>query len=417
MTSEYVERVGRRAKAASRQMGSLSTALKDRCLLAMAQALRESAGLILEKNALDVDKARAKGAPASFIDRLTLTEKRVEEMAKGLEELAALKDPVGQVLAGWKGAQDIEITKVRVPIGVIGIIHEARPNVTADAAGICFKTGNAVILRGSGEALESNRAAVAVLRRAIAGAGGPEDGVQLMEDVSRAAAAELMRLNKYLDLLIPRGGAGLIQAVVREATVPVIETGVGNCHIYVDESADPGMALNILLNAKTQRIGVCNAAESLLVHRAAAEPFLRLAGPALKDAGVELRACRRSLEYLPEALAATEEDFYAEFLDMILSVKIVDSLEEAIAHINQYGTGHSEAIITKSYEASRRFTAGVDAAAVYVNASTRFTDGGQFGLGAEIGISTQKLHARGPMGLEEMTTIKYIVYGQGQARN
>lgn len=416
MTMEHVEALGRRAKAASLQMGQLSTAVKNSCLLKMAAALREGCDGILEKNALDVAAARAKGTSEALIDRLTLTEKRVEEMAKGLEDLAALKDPVGQVLAGWRGAQDIEINKVRVPMGVIGIIYEARPNVTADAAGICFKTGNAVILRGSGDALESNRAIVALLRRAIDQGGGPMDGVLLLEDVSREAAAELMHLNQYLNVLIPRGGAGLIQTVVREATVPVIETGVGNCHIYVDETADLTMALNILLNAKTQRIGVCNAAESLLVHAKAAEAFLTLAAPVLKEKGVELRACPRALAYLPQAKAAQEQDYYQEYLDMILSVKIVDSLEEAIRHINQYGTGHSEAIITKDYAASQRFTAEVDAAAVYVNASTRFTDGGQFGLGAEIGISTQKLHARGPMGLEEMTTIKYIVRGQGQCR-
>ncbi len=416
MTLEYVENLGRKAKAASARMAALTTELKDRCLLAMAAALRKNSEVLLEKNALDVTAAQAKGATEAFIDRLTLTEKRVEEMARGLEDLAALKDPIGQILSGWKGAQDIEITKVRVPLGVVGIIYEARPNVTADAAGICFKTGNAVILRGSGEALESNKATVALLRQAIREAGGPEDGVLLMEDVSREAAAELMRLNQYLSVLIPRGGAGLIRSVVKEATVPVIETGVGNCHIYVDQSADLAMALNILVNAKTQRTGVCNAAESLLVHQAVARDFLTLAGPVLKDKGVELRACRRSLAYLPQALAATEEDYYQEFLDLILSVKIVDSLEEAVDHINKYGTGHSEAIITRDYEASRKFTSEVDAAAVYVNASTRFTDGGQFGLGAEIGISTQKLHARGPMGLEEMTTIKYIVYGQGQVR-
>ena len=413
---EAVHNLGAKAKAAAAETALLRTEDKNRILTQMATALRNDSDLILAKNAIDVAAAKEKDLSSAFIDRLTLTPGRIEDMAKGLEDLVALKDPVGEVLGGWKGAQDIEISKVRVPIGVIGMIYEARPNVTADAAGICFKTGNAVLLRGSGEAKESNIAIVAALRRAIAEAGGPEDAVQLLQETSREAAAEMMRMNRYLDLLIPRGGAGLIQTVVEESTVPVIETGIGNCHVYVDASADQQMALEILINAKTQRPGVCNAAESLLVHEAIAAEFLPIADKALTALGVELRACPESLPYLPGATAAAEEDHEAEFLDLILSVKTVGSLDAAIRHINTYGTKHTEAIITKDYNAARRFTAQIDAAVLMVNASTRFTDGGMFGFGAEIGISTQKLHARGPMGLEEMTTVKYIVQGEGQSR-
>jgi glutamate-5-semialdehyde dehydrogenase len=408
--------LGAGAAAAAARMALLSTEEKNRILMSMAAALRDDVEVILGKNAIDVAAAKDKGMTAAFVDRLTLTPARIDDMAKGLEDLAALKDPVGEVVGGWKGAQDIEITKIRVPLGVVGMIYEARPNVTADAAGICFKTGNAVILRGSGEAKESNIAVVAALRRAVREAGGPDDALLLLEDTSREAAAEFMRMNQYLDVLIPRGGAGLIQTVVNESTVPVIETGIGNCHVYVDDSADLHSALDIIINAKTQRPGVCNAAESLLVHRDIAAEFLGPAGKALRELGVELRACPESIRYLEGAKAATEEDYGAEFLDMIVSVKIVGGLDEAISHINAYGTKHTEAIITKDYEAARRFTQGVDAAVVMVNASTRFTDGGMFGFGAESGISTQKLHARGPMGLEEMTTYKYIVQGEGQAR-
>ena len=408
--------LGAKAKQAAAAMAQLSATDKNDILRGMAGALRKDCDEILTQNAVDVAAAREKKLTAAFVDRLTLTVARVGDMAVGLEDLAALKDPVGEVIGSWIGAQDIEITKVRVPIGVIGMIYEARPNVTADAAGICVKTGNAVILRGSGEAKASNVAVVKALRQAIGEAGGPVDAVLMLEDTSHEAAAELMRMNQYLDVLIPRGGAGLIRTVVKESTVPVIETGIGNCHIYVDASADLQMALDILINAKTQRPGVCNAAESLLVHRSVAAEFLPKAGQAMRDNGVELRACPESRRYLPEAKEATEEDFGAEFLDLILSVKVVDSLDEAIDHINTYGTKHSEAIITRDDEAARRFTARIDAAALMVNASTRFTDGGMFGFGAEIGISTQKLHARGPMGLEAMTTIKYIIRGDGQTR-
>ena len=413
---QAVYALGAKAREAAAQLGALSTTDKNRMLTRMAAALRQDSETILAQNALDIAAAKGKDFSTAFVDRLTLNPARVEDMAKGLEDLVALQDPVGEVLGGWKGAQDIEITQIRVPIGVVGMIYEARPNVTADAAGICFKTGNAVILRGSGEAKASNQAVVKALRRAISEEGGPVDAVQLMEDTSREAARVLMRMNQYLDLLIPRGNVGLIQTVMEESTVPVIETGIGNCHIYVDGSADLQMALDILINAKTQRPGVCNAAETLLVHREVAAAFLPNAGKTLQGLGVELRACSESLAYLPDAKAATEEDLYAEFLDLILAVKIVDGLDAAIAHINTYGSKHTEAIITADYQAARQFTARIDAAVLMVNASTRFTDGGMFGFGAEIGISTQKLHARGPMGLTEMTTIKYIVQGEGQVR-
>ena len=411
-----LEKLGKQAKTAAAEMALMSTEKKNKILIKMASVLRENIDAILTSNSRDINIANEKGAPTAFIDRLTLTKSRIEDMAQGLESLSMLDDPVGEVIHGWKGNQEIEISKVRVPIGVIGIIYEARPNVTADAAGICFKTGNAVILRGSGEAKESNLAIVTALIKAVSEEGGPAHAIQLLEDTSREAARELMRMDKYLDLLIPRGGAELIKTVVKEATIPVIETGVGNCHIYVDASTDIKMALEILLNAKTQRPGVCNAAESLLVHKYIIKEFLPLASKALKDHGVELRACPESLIHLDVAKPATEEDFATEFLDLVISVKIVDSLESAIEHINKYGSKHSETIITNDYTSAQRFTKEIDAAAVYVNASTRFTDGGMFGFGAEIGISTQKLHARGPMGLAEMTSYKYIIHGEGQVR-
>ena len=412
-----LKRYGEKARQAATLLARTGSADKNRMLRGMAKALRVDSGLILEKNAIDVRNAKGKGLSVAFIDRMTLTPGRIEDMAKGLEDVAALKDPLGEVVGGWRGAQDILITKVRVPIGVIGMIYEARPNVTVDAAGICLKTGNAVILRGSSEVIETNIAEVSALRRAISAEGGPEDAVQLLEDTSRETATELMRLNEYLDLLIPRGGAGLINTVVRESTVPVIETGIGNCHIYAHEAADQRMALDILINAKIQRPSVCNAAESLLVDRSIAAEFLPLAGKALLERGVEIRACAESLPLLAGAKPATEEDFYAEFLDMIISVKIVSGLDEAIEHINKYSSKHTEAIITRDYAAARIFTERIDSSVVMVNASTRFNDGGMFGFGAEIGISNQKLHARGPMGLIEMTTVKYIVSGEGQSRN
>ena len=408
--------LGERAKKAAAKMALIGTKKKNSILTKMAQQLRNNTKTILASNLLDVKAAKEKNATSAFIDRLTLTEGRIEDMAKGLESLVALKDPVGEVIHGHSGEQEIEITKVRVPIGVIGIIYEARPNVTADAAGICFKTGNAVILRGSGEAKNSNRAIVDALVKAVEEEKGPAYAIQLVDDTSRESAVILMQMNQHLDLLIPRGGAELIKTVIKEATIPVIETGIGNCHIYVDAGADIKMAEEILINAKTQRPGVCNAVESLLVHKDIAKEFVPVAGKVLQKHSVELRACPEAIKLLDGAKAACEDDFATEFLDLVISIKIVDSIESAIEHINKYGSKHSEAIISNDRAASRRFTKEVDAAVVYINASTRFTDGGMFGFGAEIGISTQKLHARGPMGLDEMTTYKYIVQGEGQIR-
>ncbi|HHY92929.1 MAG TPA: glutamate-5-semialdehyde dehydrogenase, partial [Firmicutes bacterium] len=371
---------------------------------------------ILAANQEDVDAGRGKGLSAALLDRLSLNPGRLRGMAEGLKVVQALPDPIGEVVAMWKRPNGLRIGQVRVPLGVIGIIYEARPNVTVDAAGLALKAGNAVILRGGSEAINSNKAIVKVLRTAVAAAGLPEDCIQLIEDTSRAAATALMKLNAYLDVLIPRGGAGLIRAVVENATVPVIETGVGNCHVYVDASADQTMARRIVLNAKCSRPGVCNAIENLLVDEAIADEFVPLVVRDLTDAGVEVRGCPRTLALCPEVKAATAEDWGTEYLDYIIALKVVAGLEEAIQHINTFGTHHSEAIVTENYSHAQRFLEEVDAAAVYVNASTRFTDGFEFGFGAEMGISTQKLHARGPMGLKELTTIKYIIYGNGQIR-
>jgi glutamate-5-semialdehyde dehydrogenase len=352
----------------------------------------------------------------ALIDRLLLSEKRIAGMSAGLRDVAALADPVGEVIEGWKRPNGLEILKVRVPLGVVGMIYESRPNVTVDAAGLCIKAGNAVILRGGSEALQSNVALVRVIAEAAYAAGVPAGAIQLIETIERAAAQQLMRLNQYVDVLIPRGGEGLIRAVVDNATVPVIETGVGNCHVYVDESADLDMAERIVINAKCQRPGVCNACETLLVHEAVAEVFLSRVGPLLAEQGVEIRGCPVTRGILPDAAEATEDDWRAEYLDLILAVRVIAGFDEALTHIARYGTRHSEAIVTRDYDKARRFCDLVDAAAVYVNASTRFTDGGEFGLGAEIGISTQKLHARGPMGLRELTTYKYVIHGTGQIR-
>ena len=408
--------MGARAKDVSRILGKLGQTEKNAGLFAAAGELEAAASSILEANGQDVDAAVKRGMHAGLVDRLRLDGGRIKAMADGLRDVAALEDPVGEVESMKKRPNGLHIGRKRVPLGVIGIIYEARPNVTADAFGLCFKSGNAVILRGGSDAIRSNEAIVAAIRRGLLAAGLPEDAVQLVADTSRESARELMRLNGYLDVLIPRGSAGLIRTVVENSTVPVIETGTGNCHVYVDATADFQMALDIIYNAKTQRIGVCNACESLLVHQSIAEEFLPLLKERLDEKQVEIRADEASCRLVPGFVPAAEEDWGREYLDYILSLKQVGSLDEAIAHINRYGTGHSEAIVTRDYGNAQRFLEEVDAAAVYVNASTRFTDGAQFGFGAEIGISTQKLHARGPMGLRELTTIKYIIYGDGQVR-
>lgn len=412
-----LEEMGARAKQAAFALGNAGTAEKNAALRAIAAALRENTSGILKANAEDVAKAGSAGISDVMLDRLTLTEARVNAMADGVEEVALLDDPAGKIESGWTRPNGLVIQRVRVPLGVVGIIFESRPNVTADAAALTLKAGNACILRGGKEALASNRALAEVMRAAVAGTGLPADSIQLIADPSHDTARAFMRLNRYLDVLIPRGGAGLIRTVVENATVPVIETGTGNCHVYVDESADLDMAAEIVFNAKTSRPSVCNAAETLLVHRAAAERFLPLAKKRLDEKNVELRGCARTREILGGSVVpASEEDYAKEFLDYILAVRVVDGVDAAIEHINRYGTHHSEVIVTRDYANAQRFLRRVDAAAVYVNASTRFTDGNEFGFGAEIGISTQKLHARGPMGLAELTTYKYQIYGSGQVR-
>ncbi|MBQ8634105.1 MAG: glutamate-5-semialdehyde dehydrogenase [Lachnospiraceae bacterium] len=412
---ELVE-IGKRAKAASRQLGVLSTSKKNEALKAVAAALVANSADIIAANEIDVKNAKENGMSEALLDRLSVNEARVKAMADGILQVADLKDPVGEVLSMTNRPNGLMIGKKRVPLGVIGMIYESRPNVTPDAFCLCFKTGNAVILRGGSDCIHSNLAITKVIRAALKEQGVCEDVVQIIESTDRATATALMRLNDYVDVLIPRGGAGLIKSVVENSTVPVIETGTGNCHIYVDASADFEMALNIIDNAKTQRLGVCNAAESLVVHESVAKDFLPMLFKKLTEKAVVMRADERARAICPQMEAATEEDFYKEYLDRLISVKIVDSIDEAIAHINEHNTGHSESIITKDYENSMRFLNEIDAAAVYVNASTRFTDGGEFGFGAEIGISTQKLHARGPLGLEELTTTKYIIFGNGQIR-
>ncbi len=417
MLAEELRQVGARAKEASLRLAGMSTRVKDDALQAMARSLEERSGMILEANQEDMEEARKNGLSGALLDRLMLTPDRVSDMAQGLRALVALPDPVGEVVRMWTRPNGLQIGKMRVPFGVIGIIYEARPNVTVDAAGLCMKAGNAVILRGGSEAFNSNQAITQVISGAATGAGLPPGTIQLVNTTDREAVNIMLKMNEFIDVLIPRGGAGLIRSVVQNATVPVLETGVGNCHTYVEEDADLVMAEKIVVNAKTQRPGVCNAMETLLVHAKVAPVFLPAAAAALRAKGVELRGCPRTQEILPDVIPAADEDWKTEYLDLILAVKVVDGLEEAIRHINTYGTKHSEAIITSSYAKARTFLQQVDAAAVYVNASTRFTDGYQFGFGAEIGISTQKMHARGPMGLEEMTSIKYIIYGDGQIRS
>lgn len=411
-----LEQLGRQAKQAERFLRTASTACKDRGLSEIADALVENSAAILDANALDIANGEQAGMSPALLDRLRLNETRIAGMAQGVREIIALADPVGRVLAGGNRPNGLQIVKVAVPLGVVAVIFEARPNVTADAAALCLKSGNAVILRGGKEAIHSNRAIAGVMRRALEKAGLPQDCIQLVEDTSRESANALMRMNAYVDVLIPRGGGGLIRAVVENATVPVIETGVGNCHIYVDQAADIEMAAEIVWNAKTSRPSVCNACESLLVHRGIAKQALPAIKRKLDEKNVILRGDDEAQAILPGIEAAQEADWGMEYLDYILSVKVVGGLEEAIAHISRYGSGHSECIVTQDYGAAERFLNEVDAAAVYVNASTRFTDGGEFGFGAEIGISTQKLHARGPLGLNELTSMKYKIYGAGQIR-
>jgi glutamate-5-semialdehyde dehydrogenase len=411
----YLNELGQRAKKVAPGLARLPVSVKNSLLQRMADYLVADADVIIAANQQDVAAGVAKGMTNALIDRLTLNKKRIDAMAEGLHTLIALEDPVGQTIKMWRRPNGLEIGQQRVPLGVVGIIYEARPNVTADAAGLCLKTGNAVILKGGSEAFHSNQAIVHTLRRALTDTQLPEDAVLLVEKTDRAATTALMKLNQYIDVLIPRGGAGLIRSVVENSTIPVIETGVGNCHTYIDDEADLEMAMAIAYNAKVQRPGVCNAMETLLVHEQVASAVLPQLAEKFLQAGVELRGCVETCALIA-ANPATEDDWAAEYLDLILAVKIVKNLEAAIFHINQYGTRHSECIVTNNYRKARRFLDEIDAAVVYVNASTRFTDGFEFGFGAEIGISTQKLHARGPMGLEALTTIKYIVYGDGQIR-
>lgn len=422
--SELLNQIGAAARTAARSLAAATAGEKNRALEAMARSLLDRQEAILAANRRDTEAAAANGMTQSLLDRLSLSPARIAGMADGVRQVAALADPVGEIIEGGCRPNGLRIQKTRVPLGVVGIIYEARPNVTSDAAALCLKAGNVVILRGGKEALQSNAAIADALRAGLEAAGMNPDAVQLIPDTSRETANEMMRLHGVIDVLIPRGGAGLIRAVVENATVPVIETGVGNCHIYVDAAADIDMAASIAVNAKASRPSVCNAAETLLVHEAIAARALPVIAAGMKQAGVQLRGCERTRAILNDSqsapvlsiLPATEEDWATEYLDYIMAVRVVPSLEAAIDHIAAYGTGHSECIVTDSHAAAERFTAGVDAAAVYVNASTRFTDGGEFGMGAEIGISTQKLHARGPMGLRELTTVKYIVFGSGQIR-
>ncbi len=407
---------GRQAKIASRELAVTPTTVKDQALMDMADALEAGSQEIIATNRRDLEQGEKAGLTAALMERLMLDEKRIKDMAQGLREIAALPDPVGQVLEINKRPNGLEVGRVRTPIGVIGIIYESRPNVTADAAALCVKAGNSILLRGGEEALNSNRVITRLIADAATRAGLPAGAIQLVDSDDREAAVFMMRMNDYLDVLIPRGGKGLKQAVLENATVPVIMTGMGNCHVYVDQYADLIKAVPIIMNAKVQRPSVCNAAETLLVHEQLAQELLPKALAELKKAGVEVRGCPRTRQIVPDIVAAREEDWDEEYLDLILAVRVVDSLEEAIEHINTHGTGHSEAIISENYSNVRRFLSSVDAAAVYANASTRFTDGNVFGFGAEIGISTQKLHARGPMGLPELTTTKFIIYGDGHIR-
>ncbi len=414
--NDELQKIGENARAAERVMRTLPTDKKNDILKIVAEVLVKNADIILEENKTDVEAGRRKGMHEGLIDRLMLTKERIESMAEGLVQIASLEDPIGEVLGMKKRPNGLLIGQVRVPLGVVGIIYEARPNVTADAFGLCFKTGNAVILKGGSDAICSNRAIVNCIRAVLDKEGVDKNAIQLITDTDRQVTTQFMKMRPFVDVLIPRGSAGLIQSVVDNSKIPVIETGTGNCHIYVDESADLNMAVDIIFNAKTQRIGVCNACESLVVHENVAEDLLPMLKRRLDTRNVQLRGDEIARQVLPDISEAAEEDWGMEYLDYILSIKTVSSIDEAIDHINTYNTGHSEAIITRDYGNARRFLEEVDAAAVYVNASTRFTDGYEFGFGAEIGISTQKLHARGPMGLPALTSTKFIIYGDGQVR-
>jgi len=408
--------MAKRAKAASAELAKLSTEIKNRSLLSMANALEKNAEEILEANGRDMKAAEARGVKSALLDRLILTKSRIGKMAKCLREVAEFPDPIGQIVKTWTRPNGLVIGQLRVPLGVVGIIYESRPDVTSDASGICLKSGNAVILRGGSDAINSNMAIGRILEEAAVESGMPRGAIQVVSTTDRSAAQELMKMRGYVDVLIPRGGAGLIKTVLENAKMPVIETGTGNCHIYVEEDADLDRAVDIVINAKCQRPGTCNAAEKLLVSRNIARDFLPKVIARLLSEGVEVRGCSRTREIVHDVKPATEEDWYTEYLDLIIGVKVVDDLNEAIDHINKYGTKHSDAILTASFDRALRFIKEVDSAAVYWNASTRFTDGNQYGLGAEIGISTQKIHARGPMGVEHLTTIKYFILGSGHIR-
>ncbi|MGD6934565.1 MAG: glutamate-5-semialdehyde dehydrogenase [Candidatus Bathyarchaeia archaeon] len=411
-----IQEICRKAKAASVEMAKLSAEQKNAALCRMANALEVNVEKIIASNKIDVEAAKAKGLKASLRDRLALDQKKIQNMAKELREVSALADPIGTILSSWTRPNGLIISQIRVPMGVVGVIYESRPNVTSDSAGICIKSGNAVILRGGSDALNSNLAIGEVLRDALSGTKVPVDAIQVVNSPDRKVAEELMSMRDYIDVLVPRGGADLIKTVIEKSKIPVIETGTGNCHIYVEEDADLEMATPIVINSKVQRPGVCNAAEKLLVNSKIAKAYLPIIIGELRKNGVEVRGDKKTCEIVPDVKAATEQDWYTEYLDLIIGVKVVEDLSEAIAHINKYGTKHSESIITRDFAKATRFLQEVDSAAVYWNASTRFTDGNQFGLGAEIGISTQKLHARGPMSIQHLTTTKYVILGNGQIR-
>ncbi len=413
---DYIIDIGRRAKGASRIMVTASTNVKNNALIHMAKALINNKDTIIEANIKDMELGKKNNLSVAMLDRLMVNQQRIENMAEGLKNVASLPDPIGEGIKRWKRPNDLDISMVRVPLGVIGMIYESRPNVTVDAAALCLKAGNSIILRGGTEAINTNMALAKVIKKAAIFAGLPEGCIQLIEMVDRELVNKLVKLNDYVDVIIPRGGASLKKAIIANATVPVIETGSGICHIYVDSEAELSMAEEIIVNAKTQRPGVCNAVETVLVHKNIVSEFLPRLAQRLYGLGVEIRICEKGIEIIKDAKVANDEDWATEYLDLILSIKVVESMEEAIDHIFKYGTKHSEAIITNNYRNSQRFLMEVDASCVYVNASTRFTDGAEFGFGAEIGISNQKLHARGPMGLEQLTTTKYLIYGDGQVR-